>query len=144
MTRIAAMDAHLQPVADSNVVYSVHVYEPYGFTCWESWVVPQPVSYPGVIAGRRWDRAALEEAVRPIIAFQHRYGVRIYIGEFSAVRWSGDGGNRYLSDMIDIFRSTIGCGHTMHSARPTSGTRKGTTSAKATRPGIRRHPGGSC
>ena len=34
--------------------------------------------------------------------FQLKYGARIYVGEFSAVRWA-PGADRYLEDCISIF-----------------------------------------
>jgi hypothetical protein len=60
--------------------------------------------YPGVIDGTQWDKAALEAALKPVVEFQQAYGVRIYIGEFSAIRWApDDSAHRYLADLIDIF-----------------------------------------
>jgi hypothetical protein len=53
-----------------------------------------------------WDKAALEKVLKPVVDFQKRYNVHIYLGEFSAIRWApGDSGYRYLKDCIEIFES---------------------------------------
>jgi hypothetical protein len=68
---------------------------------------PRPAyRYPGLIEGKQWDKAQLEQALQPVITFQNRYRVHIYIGEFNAIRWAPDNSAcRYLSDLIDIFES---------------------------------------
>jgi hypothetical protein len=64
------------------------------------------VRYPGEIDGKMWDKAQLEAALKPAIDFQKTYGVHIYIGEFSAIRWAPDNSAyRYLRDAIDIFEA---------------------------------------
>lgn len=94
------------PLTVSNVVYSVHMYIPHSFTHQGVYGTGPALSYPGVIDGRHWDKAALERALRPVIEFQQTCGVHIYMGEFSAIRWApGDSAVRYLSDLIDIFES---------------------------------------
>ena len=46
----------------------------------------------------------MEAALAPVVEFQRAYGVRIYIGEFSAIRWApDDSALRYLEDLIAIF-----------------------------------------
>ncbi|HWH70495.1 MAG TPA: hypothetical protein VNT26_14000, partial [Candidatus Sulfotelmatobacter sp.] len=48
----------------------------------------------------------LERALQPVIDFQQRYNVHIYIGEFSAIRWAPEhSAGRYLSDLIEIFEA---------------------------------------
>ncbi len=97
----------LQPINVPNVVYSVHMYIPHAFT--HQGVFDdgkKQYVYPGTIEGKRWDRAALEAALKPAVDFQKKYGVHIYIGEFSAIRWAPDqSACRYLKDVIDIFES---------------------------------------
>lgn len=98
---------YFHPIDAPNVVYSVHMYLPHAFTHqgvhgkWEKqW------RYPGEIEGKRWDKAQLEEALKPVVDFQRTYGVHVYIGEFSAIRWAPDNSAcRYLRDCIDIFES---------------------------------------
>lgn len=96
----------LAPLPLSNVVYSVHMYLPHPFTH-QGVHGPGPAySYPGVIEGRAWDRAALEAALQPVIDFQRAHGVPIYIGEFSAIRWAPSGSAaRYLEDLVAIFEA---------------------------------------
>jgi endoglucanase len=97
----------LRPLDVPGVVYSVHMYLPHQFTHQgvhddgsKRWV------YPGDIAGKHWDKAALEAALRPVVEFQQRYGGHMYIGEFSAIRWAPEGSAyRYINDLIEIFES---------------------------------------
>jgi hypothetical protein len=97
----------LQPIDVSNVVYSVHMYLPHAFThqgVFGNWT--KQFRYPGEIDGKMWDKAQLELALKPVVDFQKNYGVHIYIGEFSAIRWAPDNSAyRYLKDLIDIFEA---------------------------------------
>ena len=97
----------LRPLDVSGVVYSVHMYLPHAFThqgvhgdASKRWV------YPGDIAGQHWDKTALEAALQPVVKFQRCYGVHMYIGEFSAIRWAPEGSAyRYLKDLIELFEA---------------------------------------
>jgi hypothetical protein len=93
------------PLPVPNVVYSAHMYEPGAFTHQGVFDKNQkPVSYPGLIDGKMWDKAALEAALKPVIDFQKKYNAHIYLGEFSAIRWApGDSAYQYLRDVIEIF-----------------------------------------
>jgi len=92
------------PLPVSNIVYSVHMYLPGEFTHQGVHKKGPPVAYPGEIAGKLWDKTRLEAALQPVIDFQQRYNVQIYIGEFSAIRWAPDNSAyRYLRDVIEIF-----------------------------------------
>lgn len=94
------------PLRVSNVVYSVHMYLPHAFTHQNVHGQTPSYRYPGLIAGKTWDKAQLEKALQPVIDFQRNYNVHIYVGEFSAVRWAPDNSAaRYLSDLIDIFET---------------------------------------
>ncbi len=96
----------LRPLAVSNVVYSVHMYLPTAFTHQGVFGPGKACRYPGQIEGKPWDKAQLEAALRPVVEFQRKYGVPIYLGEFSAIRWAPEGSAcRYLSDLIDIFEA---------------------------------------
>ena len=110
------------PIDVPNVVYSVHMYLPHAFTHqgvhgkWE-----KKYTYPGEIQGKMWDKAALEQALKPAIDFQKNYGVHIYIGEFSAIRWAPDNSAyRYLKDLIGIFEQH-GWDWTYHAFREWAG-----------------------
>jgi len=86
--------AYLEAPPDQNVVYSPHMYEPHEFTHQGVQGRPEPVPYPG--------RARTEAALEPVAQFQKRYNVPIFMGEFSAPRWTGEAGNQYLRDVIEI------------------------------------------
>ncbi|MDR0336490.1 MAG: glycoside hydrolase family 5 protein [Planctomycetaceae bacterium] len=87
-----------------NVVYSVHMYVPHQFTHQGVYNAPVGLNYPGEINGKYWDKNALRHALRHTIEFAQDYGVAIYIGEFSAIRWAPDNSAyRYLKDCIEIF-----------------------------------------
>jgi hypothetical protein len=114
--------AQLRPIAVPNVVYSVHMYNPGSFThqgVFGEWV--KKIPYPGETEGKMWDKAALEASLKPVIDFQKAFGVQIYAGEFSAIRWAPDGSAcRYLKDLIDIFESR-GWDWTYHAFREWQG-----------------------
>ena len=98
--------AGFQPLPFSNIVYSVHMYVPHAFTHQGVNSQGRSYEYPGKIEGRSWDKAQLEAALQPVIDFQKTYGVHIYVGEFSAIRWAPNSSAcRYLSDVIDIFEA---------------------------------------
>jgi hypothetical protein len=82
------------------------MYLPHAFTHQGVHGPGKAYRYPGEIDGKRWDKAQLEAALRPVVEFQRKYNVHIYIGEFSAIRWApDDSACRYLADLIDIFEA---------------------------------------
>lgn len=95
--------AWMEPVWVPGVIYEVHVYWPHEYTHqgfekpWE-----QKITYPGTFNERPLDRDALARQLAPVREFQRAYGARIYVGEFSVVRWA-PGADRYLSDAIALF-----------------------------------------
>ena len=110
----------LRPVSVSNVVYSVHMYNPGQFTHNRVYDKNQAVyTYPGVIDGTLWNRDELKRNLQPVIDFQKKYGVQIYVGEFSAIRWS-PGAAQYFSDLISIFEEN-GWDWTYHAFREFQG-----------------------
>ena len=92
----------LRAVPMKDVVYEVHVYQPFAYTHqgvnpakpWEKSRWPDPE--------KGWDKAFLREKLAPVREFQLRHGARIYVGEFSAIAWA-DGAGDYLRDCIDLF-----------------------------------------
>lgn len=98
---------NLKPLTGvDNVVYSVHMYEPGDFTQQAVFGKPGGIAYPGVVKGVFWDKARLKMALQPVMDFQKKNKVPIYIGEFSAIRWSpGESAYNYLRDCIDIFEA---------------------------------------
>ena len=66
----------------------------------------RPVVTPARSTASAGTSPQLEAALQPAVDFQRRYGVHIYIGEFSAIRWAPDGSAyRYLKDLIEIFEA---------------------------------------
>lgn len=96
---------NLEPIPVPGVVYSVHMYVPHQFTHQGVHSSAAPaVAYPGTIAGKAWDKAALRRVLQPVRDWQRDYGVQIYLGEFSAIRWApDDSAYRYLRDCIELF-----------------------------------------
>ena len=104
---------YFEPLPVGNVVYTVHLYDPGPFT--HQGVLPAyPVgpTYPGTVGDKHWDRAAIRAALQPVVDYQHDYGVPVYVGEFSAVRWA-PGAARYLADATSIFEE-LGWDWTYH------------------------------
>lgn len=112
---------NLEPLPLAGVVYSVHVYVPHTFTHQGVYDNPLGPHYPGVIDGKQWDKDQLRRALQPVINWQRDYGVQIYIGEFSAIRWApDDSAYRYLKDCIDLFEEN-GWDWSYHAFREWSG-----------------------
>ncbi|BCM89278.1 endoglucanase C307 [Abditibacteriota bacterium] len=96
--------ADFEPLPLPNIVYSFHMYEPHEFTHQNVYNNVPPISYPGSIGGKPWDKEQLRRAMQPVIDWQRDYNVAVYVGEFSAIRWApGDSAASYLRDCIDIF-----------------------------------------
>jgi aryl-phospho-beta-D-glucosidase BglC (GH1 family) len=94
---------NLEPINVPGVVYSCHMYAPFQFTHQGVYNNPTGVEYPGMIGGKMWDKEQLRRALKPALDFQKDYGVHMYIGEFSAIRWApNDSACTYLRDVIDI------------------------------------------
>jgi hypothetical protein len=86
-----------------NIIYSVHMYTPHSLTHQFGPEIPS-ISYPGMIDGVNYDKAKLKEILAPIKAYQDKYRVPIYIGEFSCIRWApNNSAYKYLRDCIEIF-----------------------------------------
>ena len=106
--------ASLKPLALSNVVYQVHMYEPFAYTHQRVLGTrPWTVGWPNAEKG--WDRAFLEKTLKPVRDFQLKHGARIYGGESSAVCWAPDAW-RYLRDCISLFEE-YGWDWTYHAFR---------------------------
>ena len=110
--------AALKPLAVENVIYQVHMYEPFEFTHQRVLGTrPWTVGWPN--AGKGWDREYLKKVLAPVKSFQEKYGAKIYVGEFSAVCWAPDAG-RYLEDAISVFEE-YGWDWTYHAFREWAG-----------------------
>jgi endoglucanase len=94
---------NLDPIGVPGVVYSVHMYQPHKFTHQGVYDNPSGIAYPGVVEGRAWEKESLRKALQPARDFARDYGVHLYIGEFSAIRWApGESARDWLRDVIDI------------------------------------------
>jgi len=93
-----------EPLPVEGVVYSVHMYIPHQFTHQGIHGNPKGIHYPGPVDGKHYDKGQLRLALQPAIDYQRDYGVHVYLGEFSAIRWApGDSAANYLRDCIDLF-----------------------------------------
>jgi hypothetical protein len=80
------------------------MYEPYEFTFQNLATNDTPLNYPGIIAGKMWNKDQLRTLLEPNSVWQKIYNVSIHIGEFSAVRWApGNSTRNYLSDLIELY-----------------------------------------
>jgi aryl-phospho-beta-D-glucosidase BglC (GH1 family) len=112
---------NMEPIPVPGVVYSVHMYVPHQFTHQGVHAASAGLTYPGMMAGRSWDQAALRRVLQPVRDWQLDYGVQIYLGEFSAIRWApDDSAYRYLRDCIELFEE-FGWDWSYHAFREWSG-----------------------
>lgn len=100
----------LVPLPDARVIYSAHFYYPMEFTHQGVSNVQGSekinVSYPSSINGTNWDKARLEEFLKPADEFQAKWNVPIYVGEFSVVRWAPkESAVLWLNDVVDLFEA---------------------------------------
>ncbi|WP_309614686.1 cellulase family glycosylhydrolase [Flavobacterium sp.] len=87
-----------------NIIYSVHMYVPHQFTHQTLPGYINSYSYPGIIDGAYYDKEVLRQLLQPLKDYQEKYRVPIYIGEFSAIRWTPNNSTfNYLRDCIELF-----------------------------------------
>jgi aryl-phospho-beta-D-glucosidase BglC (GH1 family) len=93
----------LQPTGDPRTVYTVHFYDPHYYTHQKP---ADKVSYPGFRLPWKkeiaWDKATLEAQLAPVRAFQQKYHVPIFVGEFGCARYA-PGVEEWLRDQIDLY-----------------------------------------
>lgn len=105
-------------VEDAHVIYTPHFYSPHSYT--HQGVLGQVRwSYPGVIDGVYWDKEQLRVDMKPVIEFQKKHNVPIFVGEFSVIVWA-KGGDQYLKDSIELFEE-YGWDWTYHAFREWGG-----------------------
>ena len=101
---------------DPNMGYTPHYYSPHALT--HQGVAPGSKiewKYPGYINGVYWDKEQIRLALKPIIDYQEKYKVPIYIGEFSCIAWA-QGRDEYIRDCIELFEE-YGWDWTYHAFR---------------------------
>ena len=86
------------PVNDSKTVYSFHFYSPHTYTYQGTRNLPRGLKYPDLVRNPEQMRDHLKQA----ILFQKRYNVRMFVGEFSVVRWA-PGAAEWLYDAVSLF-----------------------------------------
>lgn len=84
------------------LIYSLHMYEPSQFSYQGSGDKPMGLPYPGVVNGQTWNARKMAEYFAPVVEFQKRYNVQIYLGEFSTVRWVRGDGDHWLKDVLEF------------------------------------------
>lgn len=107
----------LKAMADANVVYSFHSYQPSAFMKqkrpWDFSVDGETHYYPGWIQGRYWNREQLRGAIQPAVEFGEKHGVELFCGEFGCVSDCPPMTDMiYLMDQITLFHE-LGIGWTM-------------------------------
>ena len=104
----------LSPLALTNVIYEVHVYNPAQYTHQGVFrPVDEPIPYP--CADKGWNKDYLRRILIPVRAFEKRHGAKIYVGEFSAAAWA-PGAGEYLRDCTALFNE-FGWDWTYHAFR---------------------------
>jgi aryl-phospho-beta-D-glucosidase BglC (GH1 family) len=93
----------LQPTGDPRTVYDVHFYDPHYYTHQKP---GDKISYPGFrVPGQpevAWDKATLEARLAPVRAFQEKYHVPIFVGEFGCARYA-PGAEQWLRDQMNLY-----------------------------------------
>jgi hypothetical protein len=105
-------DMNFFAVNDTNVMYEFHFYQPFQFTLrgWPFFWVQEPGAYPGEFMDwdgqvRRFDRGYMEAMLAPVLAFQQRHQVPLYLGEFGVRRddfEAGRNGEGWVRDVLDL------------------------------------------
>ena len=93
----------LRPTGDPRTVYTVHFYDPHYYTHQKP---VDRIAYPGFRVPTRpavaWDKAALEAHLAPVRAFQEKYHVPIFVGEFGCARFA-PGVEDWFRDQMDLY-----------------------------------------
>lgn len=99
----------LEAVPDPQVLYSVHMYEPWGYTTWRmhrgTLRYPGPIAIEEAGATVQMDAAWLRTFLEPIGKWMRAHGVapeRMVIGEFGCGRRCA-GAGQYLADLVREF-----------------------------------------
>jgi hypothetical protein len=99
----------VEPIADPNILYSIHMYEPYEYTTWRKH--KGELRFPGSLriedGGRQLEMNAawLDRFFDPVRTWMKRHSLapeRLVIGEFGCGRRC-PGAAQYLAELIRIF-----------------------------------------
>jgi len=93
----------LVPTGDPRTVYVVHFYDPHYYTHQKP---AEKIAYPGFRVpwehDGAWDKATLEARLKPVLMFQRKYHVPIFVGEFGCARYA-PGAEEWLRDQIELY-----------------------------------------
>jgi endoglucanase len=93
----------LQPTGDGRTVYNVHFYDPHYYTHQQP---ADKVVYPGFKVPSEstpaWEQRVMEARFAPVLAFQRKHQVPIFVGEFGCARYA-PGVEQWLGDQIDFY-----------------------------------------
>ena len=110
----------LLPLKDKRVIYSIHYYTPQSqlthigldehrnpakYTREQTLQVINK-NYPGILDGSNkvWDKQAIAATLKPVIDFQAKHDIPIYVGEFSVISWLPvQSSINWLTDVISLF-----------------------------------------
>lgn len=104
-----------EPIRGDNIIYTTHNYQPHQYThqgieniqatdLKQAYLDTQR-AWPGEFTdtgGGWWDKARLKEELKPMIDFQKRHNVRIYVSEFGVVKWAPNAAD-YLRDSLELY-----------------------------------------
>jgi endoglucanase len=109
----------------ANIIYSIHNYQPHPYTHQgigqiqntdlKQAFLDRNLPWPGTYENTRWDKDRIAKEFEPVLAFQRKHGVRIYVGEFGVIRWAPNA-EAYLKENIEIFEKN-GWDWTCHAFR---------------------------
>jgi hypothetical protein len=95
--------AGMTPLPFDGIVYSPHMYDPHPYTHQGIYDSDPPPAYePG--AATTW--------LQPVIDFQQRHNVPIYVGEFGCIRWAPHRFD-YIAEVLNVFNAQ-GWGWSFH------------------------------
>jgi hypothetical protein len=101
-----------KPITGTNIVYSLHWYEPYNVTHWgvyPTFAKLDTLYYPSEQPSTAWppgprNRSWLEQLVSWPMYWSRRYNIPMFVAEFSCVRWAPNNSREYwLRDSINLF-----------------------------------------
>ena len=104
--------ADFKPIVGTNIVYSLHWYEPYNVTHWgvyPAFPMDDTIYYPGVKPSTAWPPGPRDKSwIAFMLSFPRswaqRYNIPMFVAEFSCVRWAPKNSrNLWLRDSINLF-----------------------------------------